>query len=165
MASETCEQVLMVLRQILRAISMQSRFLAQSYGITMPQLIVMRALGSKGALSIGALSREVSLSQATVTAIIDRLERKLIVSRQRSSSDRRRVLVDLTERGNQTLLEAPSPIQEAFDIEFSHLEPWEQTQILATLQRVAQMMQAENLPAAPVLVEDPQLPGDPVEPL
>lgn len=161
MADLVCEDVLVALRKILRAISMQSRQLSHQSGITTPQLLVMKAIQRIGPVSIGILSREVNLSQATVTAIVDRLEKKAFVQRERSQVDRRRVHVALMEKGTTALQTAPSPIQESFSRAFSRLEDWEQTLILSSLQRVAAMMNATDLEAAPLLVEDPQLPGAP----
>lgn len=160
MADNMCEEVLVVLRKILRAISQQSRQLSQNCGITTPQLLVMKAVERLGATTVGVLSREVNLSQATVTAIIDRLERKLLVCRERSDVDRRRVHVILTDQGREMLSKVPSPIQESFARAFSRLEGWEQTLILSSFQRVARMMDATDLPATFFLVEDPQIPGE-----
>jgi DNA-binding MarR family transcriptional regulator len=160
MTTPDCEEVLITLRKIVRAISLQSKQLVQLSGITTPQLLVMRAINRNGPISIGVLSKEVSLSQATVTAIIDRLEKKGLVKRERSKKDKRRVNVEMTPQGLSTLETAPSPIQESFSQSFSRLEEWEQKLILSTLQRVAMMMDATDLPAAPVLVEDLLLPGD-----
>jgi DNA-binding MarR family transcriptional regulator len=153
MTNASCEEVLIGLRKILRAIAIQSRQLAQQYGITTPQLLVMRAIDRLGPLSIGALSREINLSQATTTAILDRLEHKHFVSRDRSSVDRRKVNVSTTPEGMQMLETAPSPIQEAFENSFSRLEEWEQTLMLSTVQRIAAMMNATDLSASPLLVE------------
>lgn len=157
MIDPMCEEVLISLRKILRAISMQSRQLSSKCGITTPQLLVLKALNASGTMSVGALSQKVTLSQATVTAIIDRLEKRQLVQRERSSIDRRRVYVSLTEEGQVMQQQAPSPIQESFSRAFAGLEDWEQTLILSTLQRIAGMMNATDLPAAPLLVEDPQL--------
>ncbi len=159
MSDHSCEEVLIALRKILRAIAIQSRQLAQQCGTTTPQLFVIRAIHRHGPLSIGALSREVSLSQATMTAIVDRLERKGIVQRVRSSVDRRKVNVSLTEQGEATVRDAPSPMQESFERAFSKLEEWEQTLVISQVQRIAAMMNATDLPASPLLVDDPQLPG------
>ena len=61
--------------------------------------------------------------------------------------------VELTAEGDTGLLEeAPSPLQERFHHELSRLHEWERTMILATLQRIASMMDAEEIEAAPVLV-------------
>jgi hypothetical protein len=46
---------------------------------------------------------------------------------------------------------APIPLHETFVSRFQALEEWEQSQILSALQRVAQMMDARDLDASPVL--------------
>ncbi|MCB1136759.1 MAG: MarR family transcriptional regulator, partial [Chlamydiia bacterium] len=68
------------------------------------------------------------------------------------------VQVSLTPAAEEVLERAPSPIQESFANAFSRLETWEQTLILSSLQRVAAMMDATDLPAGPLLVDDSQLP-------
>lgn len=161
MAMDVAEQVLVALRRILRASALQSKALAQRTGITTPQLLVLRALGTAGELTVSGISRAVNLSQATVTAIVDRLEKRTLVTRERSESDRRRVNVKLTPGAEELLASAPSPLQENFTSALSKLADWEQTQILSSLQRVASMMDASDIPAAPLLVGDTQLAGDP----
>ena len=42
-------------------------------------------------------------------------------------------------------------MQERFAQSFGNLQEWEQTQLLASLQRIAAMMDAEGIDAAPVL--------------
>jgi hypothetical protein len=61
------------------------------------------------------------------------------------------VVVELTEAGSQLAEEAPSPLHERFRCELAELREWEQTTILATLQRIASMMDAEDIEAIPVL--------------
>jgi len=86
-----------------------------------------------------------------VTTILNRLEDKQLLTRERSAIDRRRVKVQLTDLGKQVLREAPMPLQESFSARFSRLPSWEQHQIVAALERVATMMDAEELDAAPLL--------------
>ncbi len=97
------------------------------------------------------LANEVNLSQATVTSILDRLENKGYVERERSTVDKRKVHVHLTQRGIEILRDAPTPLQEQFARQFNDLQEWEQTMIIASLQRVAYMMDAEHIDASPVL--------------
>jgi hypothetical protein len=61
-------------------------------------------------------------------------------------------VVQLTERGAALLRDAPSLLQDRFQRELSRLQEWEQTMILSTLQRIASMMDAERIEAAPLLV-------------
>ncbi|MEQ8860676.1 MAG: MarR family transcriptional regulator [Pseudomonadales bacterium] len=145
------EDVLIAIRKIIRATDLHSRQLTKTAGLTAPQLLVLQAIRDLGAVAISRLSSEVSLSQATVTTIIDRLESRSYVSRQRSDKDRRVVHALLTDAGRQAMESAPTPLQEAFSVRFEQLKDWEQSQILSALQRVAAMMDAEDLDASPYL--------------
>lgn len=145
------EQVLISLRQIIRATDIYSRRLSKEVGLTAPQLLILQAIRGLGAVSISKLSNEISLSQATVTNIIDRLESRNLVARHRSTQDRRVVHTTLTEEGAAKVLEAPTPIQDTFSKRFAMIENWEKSMLVAALQRVATMMNAEEIDASPVL--------------
>lgn len=143
--------VLISLRRIIRAIDMRSRHLMQQAGLTGPQLLVLQALARHKRMSAGDLAREVNLSQGTMTSILDRLEKRHLILRLRSESDRRKVHVTLTADGETQLATAPTLLQERFIERFHKLKDWEQSQILASLQRLAEMMDAQDIDAAPVL--------------
>ena len=145
------QDVLIALRKIIRATDIHSRRLTKTVGLTAPQLLVLQAIRGLGAVAISRLSTEVSLSQATVTTILDRLEKRGYVERRRSDKDKRVVHALLTDAGREMLEKAPTPLQEAFSLRFEALEPWEKSLILAALQRVASMMDAEELDASPFL--------------
>lgn len=151
---ERHEEVLVALRRIIRAIDLQSRQLMQRAGLTGPQLLTLQAILRHGPLGVGELARLVNLSQGTVTTILDRLERKNLVTRSRSTTDKRRVVVSLSADGEQALASAPTLLQEHFIRAFGELSDWEQNLILSSLQRVAGMMDAYKLDAAPVLETD-----------
>jgi DNA-binding MarR family transcriptional regulator len=145
------EQVLTSLRRVIRATDMHSKRLAKISGLTTPQILLLQAIRKLEGAAIGQLADEVSLSQATVTSILDRLEKKEYIERERSTVDKRKVHVHLTELGIEILRDAPTPLQEHFSKQFNDLQEWEQTMMLASLQRVAYMMDAEHIDAAPVL--------------
>lgn len=145
------QQVLISLRQIIRATDLYSRRLSKTVGLTAPQLLILQAIRELGAVSISKLSTEVSLSQATVTTIIDRLESRRLVTRHRSTQDKRVVHTTLTEQGEAMIQKAPTPLQDVFSTRFAALEDWEKSMIVAALQRVARMMNAEDIDASPLL--------------
>jgi len=149
------EMVVVSLRRIIRAIDLRSRFLVTSYGLTGPQLTVLRELSVHGGVSVGELTRAIHVSQATVTGILDRLVKRDLVSRKRSETDRRRVHVWLTDSGEQLLADAPPLLQEDFTIQFGKLDDWEQTQVLSALQRVVAMMEAKHIETTPMLTTGP----------
>lgn len=145
------DRVIAALRRIVRAIDMHSRHLVEHFSVTGPQLVALQELARLGKVSVGVLARNVHVSHPTMTGILDRLERRGLVQRTRDTQDRRRMSVTPTAVGLTLLDDAPSPLQDHFRSEFSRLQEWEQTHMLATLQRIAAMMDAEELDAAPVL--------------
>jgi len=151
----TTEAVLVALRRIMRAVDLRSRRLVAQHGVTGPQLILLKEIERREHLSVSELCRDVHLSQATVTGILDRLEKRGLVGRRRSEQDRRRVVVSLTDEGAAVLDTAPELMQETFVAAFEGLRNWEKTLILSSLQRVVAMMEAEEIDSAPMLVSGP----------
>ena len=145
------EQVLISLRRVIRATDLHSKHLAKTTGLTAPQLLLLQTIRDKGNVTIGELANHISLSQATVTTILDRLEKRELVYRKRSTTDKRKVHAYLTDEAVEVLKEAPVPLQEQFAQQFNDLQIWEQTMIISSLQRVAQMMDAQHIDASPVL--------------
>jgi DNA-binding MarR family transcriptional regulator len=149
------EQVLICLRKIMQAISLHSRSLFKQVGLTGPQLIFLKVVAKSDAMAVGEIAKTISLSQATVTGILERMVKRGLVSRQRSERDKRRVLIRITPAGEAILAQAPPLMQGSFLKQLEHLEDWEQTMILSALQRIVNMMGAEALSVAPILAPDP----------
>lgn len=145
------DHIVAALRRIVRAIDLQSRRMVEACGLTGPQLVVLREVGRLGGASVSALARAVNLSQPTVSGIVERLEKRGVLRRERSDRDRRSVFVTLTPAGAEMLRDAPSLLQDRFRRELARLEEWERTQMLSILQRLAGMMDAESIDAAPML--------------
>ena len=145
------DQVLIALRKIIRATDLESRRLEKKSGLTTPQLVVLRAIQARQLPMASQVARDVSLSQATVTTILNRLEQNGLVTRQRSDKDKRQVFLALTNAGETLCQNAPRPLQENLLTQFNALKDWEQYQLLASLERIAAMMDASDLDAAPML--------------
>ena len=145
------EEVLVALRRVIRATDLHSKHLAKTTGLTAPQMLILQSIRNMGQVTIGEIATEVSLSQATVTTILDRLEKRELVYRERSLTDKRKVHAHLTKFADEMLLDAPIPLQDQLARQFGNLKEWEQTMLISSLQRVAQMMDAHEIDAAPVL--------------
>ena len=144
-------EVLVALRRIVQAIDQHSSRLGKEFGLTTPQLLVLQTVANTKEQPIRAISAEVNLSQATVTSIVDRLERRGLLERQRSGTDRRKVFLVITGAGKELLTKAPKPLQENFLLRFERLREWEQHQLVFVLKQVAEMMGARHIDAAPLL--------------
>ncbi len=144
-------RILRGLRQIIRAIDIHSRKLAATHQITGPQLCCLMTIAENGPTTATAVAQDVYLSASTVVGILDRLQEKGLVQRQRDSKDRRLVHVTVTEKGREMVANAPSPLQDKLAEALKDLPESEQTTIAHALERIVDLMEARILPAAPLL--------------
>jgi len=149
--ASVCNEVLNAIRRIIQSIDMHSKHLVKQFGLTGPQLIILREISQSDEITASDISKAVSLSQATVTGVLDRLEKRGDVIRKQSNRDRRRTLVETTEAGNHMLASTPPLMQESFTEQFSELHAWEQHMILSSLHRLVAMMDAKKIVASPML--------------
>ena len=153
----TCDSdtILATIRQIIRAIDLHSKSLTKRYGLTGPQLLVLKELYRRSDLTIGQVAQNVSLSQATVTTILDRLEKLGFVQRIRNAMDKRKVNIIVLKKATLILDGNPSLLQEEFIKRFEKLEDWEKGLLISSLQKIAAMMKAEDIAAPPILASGP----------
>jgi len=149
--AEITEEILIALRRVIRAIDQHSRNLIQTHGLTGPQALMLTEIVRSGEITGSELAKRVSLSQATVTDVVKRLESRQLLERIRDDVDKRKVMLKATAQGVALLKSSVPLLQESFVTRLMDLKEWEQTQLLSSLQRIAEMMNAENLDAAPVL--------------
>jgi DNA-binding MarR family transcriptional regulator len=153
--NDSGDLIVSTLRKIIRAVDLHSKSLTKKYGLTGPQLLVLKQIYDQKHITLGQLAKEISLSQATVTSILDRLEKLDFVIRVRNASDKRIVNIELCEKAVKILESKPNLLQEEFIQQFSNLDDWEQTLLISSLQRIATMMNAESIDSPPVLVSGP----------
>ncbi|MEJ2490262.1 MAG: MarR family transcriptional regulator [Desulfuromonadales bacterium] len=85
-----------------RATARIHRHLAED-NLTVSQFAVLEALYHLGPLYQGELGQKILKSNANLTTVVDSLEKKSLVRRDRSGSDRRRVAVHLTDKGEMLI--------------------------------------------------------------
>lgn len=134
-------RILRALRRITRAIALHSKQLAACNHITAPQLVCLHTVIAGGAMTTTAISREIHVSPSTVVGILDRLEEKGLVRRERGREDRRIVLVSATEAGRALAEEAPSPLQKTLADALNELPELEQATITLSLERIVDLME------------------------
>lgn len=148
-----CNNLLIYLRKITRAIDLHSKQLVAKYGVTGPQMVVLNAIAQSDhqKMTSTQLATEVSLSLATITSIFDRLVDRGYIIREKSKSDKRKTEVYLTPKAVAMFAMSPTLLQEEFVRKFEALHDWEQDMLIASLGRVAEMMEAKSIDAAPLL--------------
>ncbi|MBN1945340.1 MAG: MarR family transcriptional regulator [Bradymonadales bacterium] len=128
------------LRRISRALDQYSHQLTRQYGLTGPQLACLRYLVQVQETNSSHLARAVSLSQPTVTGILDRLEARGLVTRTRDTEDRRAVILRPTAEGTAMADQAPSLLPTCFSESLSKKHEGAQALFDWVLRRLAAMM-------------------------
>lgn len=140
MSSDVSKAVIDELRKIVHSMDLHSRWLNREYALTGPQLVFLMEIAEHERILIGDLARRTSLSCATATGIVDRLEQRGLVARSRSGADRRKIQLSLTPLGRETCERRLPVLQERFLDALERLESAEQNHILDGLRRLAGMM-------------------------
>lgn len=148
---ERLEASLVALRRIFLCTETASRSLAKQYGLTPTQLLCLQVIDGADDPTPSLVARRLSISHGTTTALLDRLEERGMIERVRDGADRRRISLRLREAGLQSLTAAPGSLQKRFEDRFCALENWERAFLVAALERVANILDADDLEAAPVL--------------
>ncbi len=145
------KRILVALRRIIRSIDQYSRQLRTEYNITGPQLICLLYIVDEKPSTVSQISHAISLSASTVVGIVDRLEEKGLVRRERSSEDRRNVMVIATEEGRSLAKQAPSPLQDTLSKNLKIYSELEKNTIAMALEQIVNLMNVTHIDAAPIL--------------
>jgi len=145
-------QVVKAIRKIVRAIDLRSREVSRQTGLTIPQIVVLQGIRDLGEVTTKALSANADLSSATVVTILDKLEEKGLIERYRSVSDRRIVHARLTSQGEVVTTDLPGLLHDEFEKNFDALSSEDRKQLVSAIERIAEMMNAHQLDAAPILM-------------
>ena len=142
---------LIALRRILKVTELNSRRLARQAELTASQILLLQYVAQQGQALPSAIAKAIELKQATITVLLNKLEKIGLVVRRRDTEDRRRVWVKLTAAGHKVLEQSPDLLQSRFEHGFDQLDDWEQSMIITALERIASLLDAEHVEAAPVL--------------
>jgi DNA-binding MarR family transcriptional regulator len=142
---------LTAMRKILRTTELNSKSLMRETGLTPSQLIFMQLLEQESEQTAGHIAARMGITQATTTALIQKLEMLGMIRRRKGEHDRRQVWLSLTERGHEALSIAPDGVHARFQEQFAALEDWEQAMLVASLERVASMLGNDDQDAAAIL--------------
>jgi len=158
LAGQVDLRVLSAIRRIIRSVDLYSRELATKARVTSPQLACLLAIAEKEKTTATIISRQVFLSPSTIVGILDRLEAKGLVRRQRDANDRRVITITITEEGKRLARSAPSPLQDTLAEALRELPGQEQTSIAESLERVVALMEARHMNAASLVETEPVVP-------
>lgn len=113
------------IRRLQQAAEIHSKRLSRYGGLTPLQLLILHVLAVEGELTATQLAKLVSLSQASLSGVLDRLEGRGLLYRRRDEQDRRKSWLHLDPAGHEALAEAPPLLPEYVIERFAALPEWE----------------------------------------
>lgn len=136
-------RILQSVRRIAQCVEHHSKRLAVTHNITSPQLVALLAIAQLGPSTLKSIGRAIQLSPSTVVGIVDRLEEKGLVYRERDTKDRRNVFVAVTAAGQTVLANAPSALPNGFGSALGALSEAERQTLVVTLEQFATLLEAK----------------------
>lgn len=121
----------------------------ESQGLCLTDFAVLEVLLHKGPLPVNTIGRRVLLTSGSITAAVDRLERRGLVERRAHPSDRRARIVELTTTGTDLIRSAFTDHAHALDEAVQGLSPDERrtlTGLLLQLERSVRFDQQGRTP-------------------
>lgn len=95
------DEVGFMIQKLVRAIHLFERDQIKTQGFTTSQCYTILELYKSGSLTMNELSERMDLNSSTMTRILDNLVRDNYISRDKDESDRRIVVVSLTDAGRE----------------------------------------------------------------
>lgn len=131
------DPVLKAIRRIIHSVDSRSKKVARATGLTIPQIVVLKAVRDLGEVPTNRISAHADLTAATVVTILDKLEERGLVLRRRGTEDRRIVFTRLTSRGRETVDAAPPLFNDTVIEGFARMPDTRRRRLIAALSEVA----------------------------
>jgi DNA-binding MarR family transcriptional regulator len=117
----------------------------KSFSLTPCQFEVLMTLWNEDGIVLSELGRRVSRDGPTITGVVDRMEKKMLVKRQRNSCDRRVVKVHLTAKGKNMKEQLSTTKKQIFERITHDLSLKEINHLVALLEKMMKNVEREEL--------------------
>ena len=117
----------------------------KSFSLTPCQFEVLMTLWREDGIVLSELGRRVSRDGPTITGVVDRMEKKMLVKRKRTSNDRRVVKVHLTAKGKHMKEQLSSTKKEIFERITHDLSLREINHLVTLLEKMMKNVEREEL--------------------
>ncbi len=140
------------LRIIFRAIQAHSKRVENACGLSSVRLWMLHEVNNNPGIRVSELATALSIHRSTCSNMLDKLEDRNLVYRNRSKSDQRAVRLYLSEEGKAVLQKAPSPPEGKLSSGLSKLSQKELAELESSLGKLVEALQFddEKAPLTPV---------------
>lgn len=119
----------------------RARLARDRSGLSPSQLALLDAVAADGPLLVGQVAERAGVSGPSATRMLKQLERRGVVTRQRSTDDEREVLVDLTQQGRTLVARQRDALRERQRLHYAALSPQQRATFVDVLRQMAAMVE------------------------
>lgn len=130
------DSVGLLFRRVLSSLIQEVDRRLAPHDLTHAQWVPLYKLFRGECATMAELARDLQLDPAAVTRALDRLQAKGLVRRERSASDRRVVLIELTVEGRRVAPLVPEALAEVFNAHLAGFSAAEWATLIELLQRM-----------------------------
>jgi DNA-binding MarR family transcriptional regulator len=141
-AYASSESVAYLMKRAVGSIVCQADRRLESHGLTNAQWGPLLMLRKVGPLPVAELARRLFIDAGAMTRLLDRLERKQLCKRVRSTDDRRVVQVELTPQGAEAITEVPAVLADVLNAHLAGFSKSEWQALKGYLQRIVETGEA-----------------------
>ena len=109
--SSTAQSTLRKFRTIFSAVRQHTQWVEAQCGISGAQLWVLYELAARPGLRVSELANALAIKRSTASNLLDKIEQRGLIRRERGSPDQRAVHLYLTDAGVAIMAKAPQPAQ------------------------------------------------------
>jgi DNA-binding MarR family transcriptional regulator len=124
-AYASSESVGYLMKRVVGSIVCQADRRLDPHGLTSAQWGPLLMLQKAGSMPVAELARRMFIDAGAMTRMLDRLEKKQLCKRVRSTDDRRVVQVELTPQGAEAITEVPAVLADVLN---AHLAGFSKTE-------------------------------------
>jgi DNA-binding MarR family transcriptional regulator len=139
------KQIIFSIRRLIQASELYTKELNKKYRVSAAQLNCILTLYENGPLPPSKIANHMMVKSSTITGVVDRLERKGLAERMRTSADRRVITIQLTKAGKKLAQYAPPPIQQKIIDGLKQTENDTKEQIVNSLNMLCAMLDVHDL--------------------
>jgi MarR family 2-MHQ and catechol resistance regulon transcriptional repressor len=125
LSSNQAEAALAKLERVTERLRRELHLVLRAHGMTLAQYNVLRTLYAEGSggLTCSELGSRLAGTDPDITRLLDRLAKQRLVQRRRDTRDRRAVLTEITEQGQQLIESVTPSLERRINELFEHMAP------------------------------------------
>jgi DNA-binding MarR family transcriptional regulator len=131
-------------RLIFRSAKKHFQWVQDRTGVSGAQLWVLAELHRRPRIRVTELARAMGVHQSTASNLIDPLEKRRLIQRDRSSKDQRVVHLSLTRAGRDIVLRAPLPLEGVLPDALKSLGPADLVELQQRLEKLVKLMKVRD---------------------